>query len=347
MNFRNKKLFFKHIKRPLIIAEISGNHNGKKSSLLNHIKCAVKAGADMIKIQTYEPKDITLKSKNKSFKINSGIWKGKYLWDLYKKAHTPYQWHKDAFKLAKKLNTTLFSTPFSHTAVDFLEDLGNPIYKIASFEITDLNLIDYVAKTKKPIIISTGLSTIKEIKKAINVIKKHHNNFAILHCVSGYPTPESETNVKSINFLKANLGKTCIGISDHTNDINSSLAAIALGAKLVEKHFKVSNNVKSLDSKFSIDFKKFKELSIRSKNIHSSLGSSIKQQAKSEKKSLFLRRSIFTSKDILKGSKITKKNIVCFRPKIGIGSEMYFKILGKKINKAKKKFSPIFQSDLK
>jgi pseudaminic acid synthase len=347
MNFRNKKFFFKDIERPIMIAEISGNHNGKKSSLLNHIRSAAKAGADMIKIQTYEPKDITLRSKNKNFKINDGIWKGKCLWDLYKKAHTPYQWHEDAFKLAKKLNIILFSTPFSIEAVNFLEKLNNPVYKIASFEITDLKLIDYVARTKKPIIISTGLSTISEIKKAIKVIKKYHNNFAVLHCVSGYPTPENETNVNSINYLKKQLNKTCIGISDHTNDINSSMAAVALGAKLVEKHFKISNKIKSLDSKFSIDFEKFKELSMRSKNIYKTLGSYTKQQSRSEKKSLFLRRSIFTSKNISKGSKITKHNIKCLRPKIGIGSEMYFQILGKKIKKNKKKHTPIYQSDFR
>ena len=177
----NRKILISKNKAPVIVAEISGNHNGKKSLFLKHIKAAAKAGADMIKIQSYEPKDITINQKNKHFIIKQGIWKNKYLWDLYKKAHTPFSWHKEAFALAKKLGVVIFSTPFSPRAVDLLEKLKSPIYKIASFEITDLNLINYVAKTKKPIIISTGMATEKEIKKAINIIKKYHSKIIILH----------------------------------------------------------------------------------------------------------------------------------------------------------------------
>ena len=171
MNIKlTKKISISKNKRPIIVAEISGNHCGKKTLFLKHIKIAAKSGADMVKMQTFEPKDITINKKNNNFVIKQGIWKGKYLWDLYKKAHTPFSWHKDAFALAKKLNIVLFSTPFSRRAVDLLEKLKTPIYKIASFEITDLDLIDYIAKTKKPIIISTGMANQKDIRKAIAII---------------------------------------------------------------------------------------------------------------------------------------------------------------------------------
>ena len=171
---------FKKIKRPLIITEISGNHNGNKKSFLNHIKIAAKNGADMIKIQTYEPEDITLKRFDKNFRINKGVWKGQYLWNLYEKAHTPFKWHKDAFKLANKLKIPIFSSPFSKRAVDLLEKLNVKLYKISSFEITDLELIQYIAKKKKPIIISTGMASLSEIKNAIKCIRRYNKKLTIL-----------------------------------------------------------------------------------------------------------------------------------------------------------------------
>ena len=182
----DKNFSFDYKKKPLIIAEISGNHAGNKKKFLNLIIKASQNGADLVKIQTYEPDDITLKNLN--FKIKKGIWKGKELWELYKKACTPYEWHHDAFKVAKKYNINLFSTPFSLRALNFLERKKVNLYKISSFEITDLNLINEIAKTKKPIIISTGLSTISEIKQSLKVINRYHNKVIILHCVSEYPT---------------------------------------------------------------------------------------------------------------------------------------------------------------
>ena len=191
----NKNISFKYNSKPIIIAEISGNHNGNKKRFLSLIKSAFKNGADIVKIQTYEPSDITLNIKKKKFKIKNGIWKNKYLWNLYERAHTPYRWHYDAFKIARKYKKIIFSTPFSKKGVDFLEKLNVPIYKIASFEITDLCLIDYIASKKKPIIISTGLSTIYEIKNAIKVINKYHKKIIILHCVSNYPTAIEDSNL--------------------------------------------------------------------------------------------------------------------------------------------------------
>ena len=229
MQIKIKKNFIvKRNSKPIIIAEISGNHAGKKSSFLKHIRAAAKNGADMIKIQTYEPEDITLKSKNKNFKIKSGTWRGKYLWDLYKKAHTPFAWHEDAFKLAKKLKIILFSSPFSKRAVDLLEKFKVPLYKIASFEITDLELIDYIAKKRKPIILSTGMASLKEIKTAIKIIERHHKKIMILYCVSGYPTKEKDANISTINKFNKIFKNYFVGISDHTDNIYSALTASAL-----------------------------------------------------------------------------------------------------------------------
>ena len=340
-----KKISIGKKKRPLIIAEISGNHNGDKKSFLAHIKSAKRAGADLVKIQTYEPQDITIKSYKKKFKIKYGIWKNKYLWELYKKAHTPFEWHYDAFKLAKKINIPIFSSPFSERSLNFLSSFNPPIYKIASFEITDLNLIKNIAMKKKPIILSTGMANLKEIHDAIKIIKKYHQKIIILYCVSGYPTPESESNINGIKFLRNKFKNFLIGISDHTNDINSSLASVALGANVIEKHYKISNKIKSLDSSFSVDYNQMRELRIRSEKIYISLGNKIKKIKNSEKKSIFLRRSIFANTDIKKGEKLTKKNIITKRPKIGIGAEFFLKLINKKIRKNKKKNDPIYPVD--
>jgi len=343
----NKNLTIGNSKPPLIVAEISGNHNGKKSLFLKHIKFAARNGADMVKIQTYEPDDLTLNSKEKKYRISSGIWKGKFLWDLYKKTHTPYSWHYHAFRLAQKLNIILFSSPFSKKGVDLLEKLKVPIYKIASFEITDYQLIDYIAQKRKPIILSTGMASDKEIKQAIKIIKKYHKNIIVLHCVSSYPTPEAEANVNTILKLKKNCKGLPIGISDHTNDINSSLASIPLGSVLIEKHFKISKNLKSLDSKFSITPDQLQELKNRSIKIYQSLGKTKSKITKSERLSLRLRRSIFAKKNIKKGERISKNNIISLRPKIGIDAKDYFKIIGKKSKNNIFKNQPIFYKHIK
>ena len=193
--------------KPILIAEISGNHGGSKKRFINLINSAYDNGADIVKIQTYEPSDITIKKKTHNFKIKSGTWKNKYLWELYKKAQTPYKWHHDAFRIAKKRKKIIFSSPFSIKAVDFLESLNVPLYKIASFEITDINLINYIASKKKPIIISTGMSTLNEIKRAIKEINKFHNRIIIMHCVSSYPTNLEDTSLNKINFLKKKFKK--------------------------------------------------------------------------------------------------------------------------------------------
>ena len=336
----NKKTNYKY-KKPIIIAEISGNHAGNKKRFLKLIKSAFSCGADLVKIQTYEPVDITLKKKDKNFKIRSGLWKKIYLWDLYKKACTPFSWHKEAFDLAKKFNKKIFSSPFSLRAVDLLEKFNCPIYKIASFEITDFKLIDYIASKKKKIIISTGMSTILEIKNALKIINKYHNNVVILHCVSDYPTEIKNSNLEKISKLKKIFFKNEIGLSDHTSGISTSLIASNLGISYIEKHFNL-DNLKTTDSSFSINPAQLKELSESLKYMFnfSRSDNSVRR------KNFFLRRSIFSTKSIKKNEKITKDNINSLRPKIGICASQYFNILGKKVKKNIKANEPILKNHL-
>ena len=338
----SKNVSFDKKDAPKIIAEISGNHGGNKKKFLSLIKSACINGADLIKIQTYEPKDITLNKNYGKFVIKSGIWKNKKLWDLYKRACTPFSWHYEAFKLAKKYKKIIFSSPFSIRAVDHLEKLNCKIYKIASFEITDLKLINYIASKKKPIIISTGMANFSEINRAIKEIKKYHKKIIILHCVSSYPTPLSKIDLKRINFLKKKFKGFCIGVSDHTDDIHSSIAATQHEVVVIEKHFKLNNKTKSADSSFSITPKKLKNL----KKIILDLHESKKKNIGIEKISKNLRRSIFVSKLIKKNCKITRENIDTLRPKIGMCASNFFKVLGKRVKKNMSPGQPIFQTDI-
>jgi pseudaminic acid synthase len=322
-----KNLEFSYKKPPLIISEISGNHNGSKKQFIKLIKSACKNGSDLIKIQSYEPMDITLNKSYGKFIIKKGIWKKQKLWDLYKKAHTPFSWHEEAFKIAKKFNKVLFSSPFSLRAVDFLENLDCKIYKIASFEITDLKLINYVASKKKPIIISTGMASLNEIKEAIKIIKKYHSKIIILHCVSNYPTKLKNINLDRITYLKKVFPKIMIGMSDHTNNIYSSIAATTYGIVAIEKHLKLNYKIKSPDATFSITPEKLKELKLASEEV---FNSKKKTNVVKQKISLNLRRSIFAKEFIKKGERINLKNIETLRPKIGICASQFFKILGKK-----------------
>ncbi len=344
MKITKNNLIFSYKKPPLIVAEISGNHNGSKSRFLRLIEKACKSGADLIKIQTYEPDDITLNSKDNHFKIKDGVWKGKNLFSLYKKACTPYQWHYSAFKIAKKYKKIIFSSPFSVKAVDFLEKLNVPIYKIASFEITDYYLINYIASKKKPIIISTGMATLNEIQNAIKIIEKHHKKIIILHCVSDYPTKVEDTSLYKINVLKKKFKNYKIGLSDHTNNIFSSIASIPLGVCLIEKHFNI-DKIKTPDSSFSIKPEELSFLKDISKKIFLSLNE--KQQTKNNLKNLKFRRSIFAKTNIYKDERISHKNTVALRPLIGLKAEKIFKVIGKKVKKNITKDSPIFLDDLK
>ena len=325
--------------KPLIVAEISANHNGSKKVFLNSIKSAAKNGADLVKIQTYEADDISI---NKKFLIGN---KKTNIWKLYKKAQTPYSWHHDAFKLSKKLGIELFSTPFSLKAVKFLKKFKVKLFKISSFEITDLRLVEEIAKTKKPVILSTGMASLKEIKKCIKTINKYHKKIILLHCVSGYPTSEKQSNLRRINSLKKVFNYN-VGLSDHTDDIITSLTAVSLNAVLIEKHFIVNKAINSLDKKFSIDPRQLLSLNKMIERVKDSLGSGNFQLQNDEKKSIKYRRSIFSIKRISKGEKLTTKNISTFRPKIGLPADKFKNILGKRLKKSLVAFSPIFKKDL-
>jgi pseudaminic acid synthase len=345
----NNDVIFDYLKPPLIIAEISSNHNGSKKKFLELINAAYDNNADLVKIQTYEPEDITFDSTNRKFLIKNGIWKGKNLWDLYEKAHTPFSWHADAFKLAKKRKKILFSTPFSIRSLNFLKTFNPQLYKISSFEITDLNLIKEIAKTKKPIILSTGASTITEISSAMKIIKKFHNKIILLHCVSSYPTLIEDANIKRINFLKKKFKKCLIGLSDHTPSISSSLSATAIGVVAIEKHIKLNENSKSEDSDFSLSVKNLRELKKISREIFLSLKltSTKKEMNKIELGNKIYRRSIYASKNIKRGEIISADNIKTLRPEIGISANQYDKILGMQITKDIKKDHPIYKKILK
>ena len=335
---KSKKKFH----RTLIIAEVSANHCGSKKNFLNHILKAKEFGADIVKIQTYEPQDMVV---HKNFKIKSGLWKGKNLWGLYKKACTPFSWHKDAFNLAKKNKIKLFSSPFSLRSLNFLKTFKPPMYKIASFELTDHKLVNEIAKLKKPIILSTGLSTISEIRSSINIIKKYHNKIVLLYCVSGYPTPISEIDFNEINNIKNKTKIKHVGFSDHTDGLEASLEAINKNVYLIERHFTLKKNSKSPDVKFSItpnELKILKDYSV-SKEIFTKKNKS----RTSENASKIFRRSIYALKNINKNEKFSSENIGCFMPNIGLGSENYYKIINKRASKNIKKSEVIKKNFIK
>jgi len=322
-----KKLIISKNSRTLIIAEISANHCGSKSNFLKHIIEAKKNGADLVKIQTYEPKDMVV---NKNFIIKQGLWKKINLWNLYKKAQTPFAWHKDAFKTAKKNKIELFSTPFSVRSLNFLKKFNPNLYKISSFEITDHNLINEIAKTKKPVIMSTGLSSKSEIISALKIIKKYHNKVIILYCVSGYPTPLDEINFQRIKNIKKETGVNLIGFSDHTEGIDASIISLNHNVRVIERHFTLNKFSKSPDAKFSIGPEELRNLKRITQSFQLIDNENRKINPSSEKASQIFRRSIYAIKNIKKNEKFNISNIGCYRPKIGLGANYFFKVLGKK-----------------
>ena len=257
---------------PYFVAEISANHCGEFKTAKKLIKTAKINGADAVKLQTYTPDTMTIKSNKKYFKIKNGLWKGYGLWDLYNKAHTPLSWHKELFLYAKKLGITIFSTPFDETAVTFLEKLNCPIYKISSFEMTDLPLIKRVALTKKPLIISTGLSSLKEIEETFKVAKRYGaKDITLLYCVSNYPAKNIDFNINNIKILKEKFNCR-VGLSDHSLDNKIAFASIAAGAEVIEKHIALDGQKRGLDIKFSLKGKKIKEFKENINDVYNAMG---------------------------------------------------------------------------
>ena len=316
-------------KTPFIIAEVSANHNGSIDNAKKLILLAKKNGADAVKIQTYTADTITLKSNNKFFKIKNGLWKGKNLWQLYNEASTPYSWHKELFLFAKKNKILLFSSPFDKTAVDLLESLNCPIYKVASFELTDFPLIKKISQTKKPLIISTGTSTLQEIEKTFYYAKKNGaKDISLLYCVSNYPAKSSDFNLNNINILKKKFNCK-VGFSDHSNDNEIAFSAALAGAEIFEKHIALKN-IKSHDYKFSLKNNELKKYKDKIQKAIDLLGKKQFILKKNEIKSKFYRKSIFASKKIKLGEKFTRENIKVVRPGVGISSIYYEKLLNKK-----------------
>ena len=317
-------------KKPFFVAEVSANHNGSILNAKKLIKIAKKYGADAVKLQTYTPDTLTIKCKKPDFKIRGGLWSGKTLWDLYKKAQTPFEWHKELFNYAKKLEITCFSSPFDESAVDLLENLSCPFYKVASFEMNHIPLIKKIAQTKKPIIISTGMANLKEIDLAYKTAKKNGaKEIILLYCVSNYPSKISDFNFHNIRILKERYNCK-VGFSDHSKDNRVVATAIAAGAEVIEKHIALEGQKKGFDLAFSLKGKEIKDYAQVIKDTSLIMGKEYFFRNKSENHSLQFRRSIYTTSDIKKGEKFTKKNIRVIRPGFGIQPIYFEKLLNKK-----------------
>lgn len=317
-------------KSPFIVAEVSANHNGSINHAKKIIKLAKKSGADAVKLQTYTPDTITVNSKKKDFLIKSGIWKGFSLWQLYEKAQTPFEWQKELFEYSKKIKILCFSTPFDETAVDLLEKIKCPIYKVASFEINHLPLIKKIALTKKPMIISTGTSNLKEIDLAVKTAKNFGaKDITILYCVSNYPSQEKDFNLNNIKILKKRYNCK-IGFSDHSKNSKMAHLAAISGAEVFERHLALQNQKKGFDIKFSSKGKDFSNYVKDIKYAFKLLGKDFFYRSNSEKQNIKFKRSIYTIKKIAKNERFTKKNIKIIRPGYGVNPIYYDRILNKK-----------------
>ena len=317
-------------KTPFFVAEISANHNGSLSHAKKLIKIAKKYGADAVKLQTYTPDTLTIKCDKPDFKIRGGLWNGKTLWDLYEKAQTPFEWHRELFNYAKKLKIPCFSTPFDESAVDLLESLNCPFYKVASFEMNHIPLIKKIARTRKPIIISTGMANLKEIDLAYRTAKKNKaGEIILLYCVSNYPSKISDFNFNNIGILKERYNCK-VGFSDHSTDNKVVATAIAAGAEVIEKHIALHGQKKGFDLAFSLKGREIKDYVEVIKDTSSMMGKKFFFRNKSENHSLQFRRSIYAVSDIKKGEKFTKKNISVIRPGFGILPIYFEKLINKK-----------------
>lgn len=318
---------------PYLIAEMSANHNGNINTAKEIIKSAKESGASAVKLQTYKPETITLDLKNSDFILKGGLWDGRSLFDLYKEAHMPWEWHTDLFGYAKELGITIFSSPFDFSAVDLLEDLNTPAYKIASFEVTDLRLIKYIASTRKPLIISTGMANKEEIQEAIDVANESGcDQIAILHCVSGYPAPSSDYNLATLLDLSKQFNKV-VGLSDHTLDNVTAIASIALGSSIVEKHFTLDRELGGPDSDFSLEPRELKILADSLNNAWEAIGNINYDLKSSEESNVKFRRSIYFVKDLKAGEVITEECLRSVRPGYGLPTKYFDSLIGKKIKK--------------
>jgi N-acetylneuraminate synthase len=326
---------------PYVIAEMSANHNGDINNAYKIIDMAKASGADAVKLQTYHPDTITMDMNTPEFMIKGGLWDGQSLYELYKGAFMPWEWHKPLFDYAKKVGITIFSSPFDNTAVDLLEDLNTPAYKIASFEAVDLPLIKYVAQTGKPMIISTGMADTQEIQEAIEAAREGGcKELAILHCVSGYPAPAADYNLRTLADMQGKFGLVT-GLSDHTIDNTTAITSVALGASIIEKHVTLDRNGGGPDDSFSLESEELKQLCVGAKTAWESLGEVDYGRKSSEQANVKFRRSLYFVKDIEEGEVITTEHVKSIRPGYGLAPKYMEEILGKKITSSVKRGTPV------
>lgn len=316
---------------PYVIAELSANHNGKLETALRIIEEAKKAGADAVKLQTYRPDTITLNCESDEFRIHGGLWDGRTLYDLYEEAHMPWDWHRPLFEHARNFGITIFSSPFDNTAIDLLEDLNAPAYKIASFEAVDLSLIKYAASTGKPMIISTGMADAEEIQEAIDAARAGGcTELAILHCVSGYPAPAADYNLKTITDMMERYG-VVTGLSDHTLDNTTAIASVALGASIIEKHFTLDRSGGGPDDSFSLEPDELAALCRSARTAWEALGKVDYGRKSSEQDNVKFRRSLYFVRDLKAGDVITEDAIRSVRPGFGLAPRYLQQLIGRRI----------------
>ena len=339
INIEDRKIGLEY--PPYIIAELSANHNGDINRAFEILEMAKECGADAIKIQTYTQDTLTIDCDKEDFKIKGGLWDNRTLYDLYSEAHMPWEWHKPLFEKARKLGITIFSSPFDFTAVDLLEELGAPAYKIASFEAIDIPLIEYVAKTGKPMIISTGMADEEEIKEAVDAARGAGcEELVILHCVSGYPAPANDYNLTTIPDMRERFG-VLTGLSDHTIDNTTAIASVALGACLIEKHVTLDRNGGGPDDSFSLEKPELEQLCRDSKTAWSSKGRVNYELKDSEKDNMVFRRSLYAVENIGVGEEFTTSNIRSIRPGYGLKPKELTNILGRKSTKTIERGEPL------
>jgi pseudaminic acid synthase len=341
INIAGRKIGSNH--SPFIIAEMSGNHNQSLDRALAIVEAAAKAGAHALKLQTYTADTMTLDIAEREFFINDSdsLWKGKSLYDLYNEAYTQWEWHKPIFDRCKELGIIGFSTPFDETAVDFLEELDVPCYKIASFENADIPLIRKVAVTGKPMIISTGMATIAELDETVRTARKAGcRDLILLKCTSSYPATPENTNILTIPHM-AKLFDCQVGLSDHTMGIGTAVASVALGATMIEKHFTLSRADCGVDSAFSMEPDEMRALVVETERAWQALGKVSYGPTEKEKKSLIFRRSLYIVQDIKKGDILTRENLRTIRPGLGLPPKYYDMLLGKRVNRDTKRGTAI------